>query len=358
MAVLSLPELAAPLLGAIVDRTSKKQILSVTTGMEGVVTFCLIGALIMTSHSTTPLYIAAIMLGALEVLDWPAFQAMFAVTVPAQQLAKANSLWNGLEATLVIVGPVVGGYLVGRSMALALLIVSTSYILAWALLFLIRVNEPPLPVLPVSRSEMLTGLNYVWKNTRIRYLLAISTVWNVVESAGMPFILVVLRRHLHLNAAVTGVTYGMEGVGTLLGTVMFAMVSPWVPRNVGVVMGAIIGSALFGLWFFVGTGGEAVALILAMGMISAFYSLNIRTWRQEIVPHEIFGRVIAIFRMTARSTTPFIPLLGSLAIAQLGLPLFYLGIGVGGLITSTWLGWRMLFSTSREFRSSVDPSGR
>ncbi|MCY0863899.1 MAG: MFS transporter, partial [Sulfobacillus sp.] len=169
--------------------------------------------------------------------------------------------------------------------------------------------------------------------------MAISTVWNVVESAGMPFILVILRRHLHLNAAVTGVTYWMEGVGTLIGTVIFAMVSQWVPRNVGVVMGAIIGSALFGLSFFGGTGGEAVALILAMGMISAFYSLNIRTWRQEIVPHEIFGRVIAIFRMTARSTTPFTPLLGSLAIAQLGLPLFYLGIGVGGLIASTWVGW-------------------
>ena len=349
---LSLPELAAPALGTVVDRASKKVILAIAAGAGGIVPLLLIGALATTPRHVLSLYIAATVLGALEVLDWPAFQAVFPLMVPAPQLTKANSLWSAIEGMLMILGPAAGGYLVGQAMVRSLLMVSISYFLALAVLLIIRFEEPTTPRPHASwAAETRAGCTYVWKNPRIRRLLAISTVWNVVESAGTTFILVVLRRHLHLNATVTGMTFGLEGMGNLLGTVIFATVSKWVPRNTGTITGALLGCALFALWSWVVTIGQAVALILAMGVISTFYSLHIRTWRQEIIPHEIFGRVISTFRMTARSTTPFSPLLGSWAIAQVGLPLFYLGIGASGFITLAGLGWRF-------FQSPTPPDDR
>ncbi len=155
-------------------------------------------------------------------------------------------------------------------------------------------------------------------------------------------ILIVLRRHLHLSATLIGVEFAVEGLGNLLGTILFATFLQWVPRKWGIVLGASLGSALCAFWFGINHLAAGLILILSISSIAALYSLNIRTYRQEIVPQELFGRVISTFRMVARIITPFAPVMGSWVIAKVGVSVFFLGLGIGGLILTAGLGLSVL----------------
>ncbi len=175
---LSLPEFMAPVMGTLADRHSKRTILLMTNGLSAITVLGLV--LIMSTAPSTLLlaiYSGAFFLGVLDVLDWPAFQAIFPVMLPKHQLVQANSLWHGLEALIVILSPVLAGLLIAFSLTLTLWVIALSYFCSLLVLLVIRLPNTETAKKSASwHSDLGAGWSYIWSNREIRGVLGISIV--------------------------------------------------------------------------------------------------------------------------------------------------------------------------------------
>jgi MFS family permease len=298
------------------------------------------------------LYAVGFTTGLLTVFFDVADQSYLPVLIDAEDLVEGNAKLQIPASAAQIVGPGIGGGLIGLVAApFTILIDAASFVVSGVLISLIRKPEPkPERKLAADgshtslRQEIAEGLRYVTGNRYLRMIAGSTATSNLGTSIAFSIFPVFAYVQLRLSPGLVGAAFGIGSIGVLAGAVLAAPLA----KRLGVGW-AIIGSMLM-------TGPAALILValpsaaLIAGVVLAFstflmgftavvYNVNQVSFRQAITPLDMQGRMNATMRFIVWGTMP----LGSVIGGLLGtfLPL-RTTIFIGAVVAATAFIWLVL----------------
>ena len=279
--------------GETADRHNRKTIL-LWCYLGEITTAVTLACAAIFHFTSIPLLLAlSAMFGASRAYMGPASTALGQMLVTKALLPRAiawNSLaWQGGS----IIGPALGGLLVGISAGLSYSVTTCLYVVAAGAVLLIRGNTQPI-VNPGSRwALMKEGLGYVWANKIV--FGAISLDLFAVLLGGATALLPVFARDI-LHAGPQG--FGILRAGPAIGATLVAATLASVPirRHAGLIM--FFGVALFGAATIVfGLSTSLPLSVVALATLGGADMLSVyvrQTLVQIVTPDQMRGRVAAV----------------------------------------------------------------
>jgi predicted MFS family arabinose efflux permease len=307
--------------------------------------------------------------------------ATVAVTAPVGLLREGNAMTNTVFSVCFVIGPLLGGVIVGLGSVRAALWASG------AVVGLVAVTLRAATGLPAaslqegsSKGRLRAALSYVRDQPVLRSLLAIQAVGLVFFAMSIPVELVLAQRTLHGGAGGYAALLTTWGSGGIVGSVVFArwrFHSTWLFMALGasalglgfIIMAvsptlavAAVGSAVAGA----GNGVLPVAARTALQehsrpqWIALLMSLNDSMWQALPGVGILFGGAVA--QLDGPRTALWVGSVGSLLIAAVVAILLRPGAGIFGALPpdSAPVGPLTFAAHQRsEFRPSFDetPTG-
>jgi Na+/melibiose symporter-like transporter len=234
----TLPTLAAPLGGLVVDRVRRRPLMIATDCVIGVVVLSLL--LVQGPGQLWLVYAVAILYGASNVIFASAQSALLTVMLPTHLLGDANSALQTVREGLRLVAPLAGAALfvaVGGASVAA--IDAATFAVSAACLAGLR-NREGRPPGGEHRFmvEVTAGLRHVWRTLALRQIVLASAVALLVVGFSETLVFAVVDRGLHRPPAFVGICGAVQGVGAIAG----GLTAPWALRTLG--DGRLVGAGL------------------------------------------------------------------------------------------------------------------
>ncbi|MFK0257278.1 MFS transporter [Streptomyces sp. NPDC090445] len=297
--------------GVLADRLPKRPLLIATQSLMGL-TGVALAALTLAGHvQVWHVYVAALLLGLITVVDNPARQTFVSEMVGPAQLANAVSLNSANFQSARLVGPALAGVLITAvGSGWAFLLNGLSFAAPVAGLLLMRTAElHPVRPQPRAKGQLREGLRYVAGRPEL--------VWPIVlvgfiGTFGFNF-------PIWLSAFVGDVFHGGAGTYGFLNTLLAAgsLAGALLAARRGasrlrlLVAAAVLFSVLEvvaaftpGFWLF-------AALLVPIGMFGLTVNVTSNASVQTATDPEMRGRVMALYMMVFTGGTPIgAPLVG------------------------------------------------
>jgi MFS family permease len=287
--------LVAFAIGPVIDRADRRVVLlGAQCGLAVGSGILLVGA-VGGAPPLALLYMAAALNGGLVSIVMPARAAMTPNLVPARLLPSAAAMNQVMWNTAAVVGPALGGIIVGRAgLVWAYGIDLATYIVAIVFAFAMRSQRPVRdPDLDEERglAAVLAGVRFLRGR---RVLQSTFTVDIVAMVFGMPRALfpILAREQFHRGAETVGWLFSAVALGALLG----ALASGWVVRVRRQGLAVLVAVGVWGAAITAfGLSGDRLVLALAClalaggaDVISAVFRATIQ---QTTVPDALRGRM-------------------------------------------------------------------
>jgi MFS family permease len=353
--------------GAWVDRLQKRRVL-ITADLGRAAILGLIPlAYVAGGLAMWQLYAIGFAAGVLTVFFEVGYQAILPDLVDRDRLVEGNSRLEISRSAAQVLGPGLGGYLVGiLSAPIAILADAISYLGSAAFLLRIRRVAPRTRLEPVSgerapsiRHEIAEGLRFYAKS---RLLLAASggiVTMNLGSTIGGAIFLVYVVRELGMRPEAIGLAFSIGSLGLLVG----AATANAFGRRFGVGPALIVATMIISVAGFLiafATPGTAFWLLVASTLLQGFAGMVINingvSIRQSLTPDALQGRVNATGKWINWSIIPIASVLGGLIATAIGLRGTIIA---GAVLAALSLPW-FLFSPIRSLRempATVTPPG-
>jgi len=298
------------------------------------------------------LYAVAVAAGVCTVFFDVSYQSYLPVLIPKEALVDGNGKLGATQSFAQVVGPGLGGGLVGLfGAARAMAADAISYAVSVASLLAIRAREePPHPDRRQKlRTEIGEGLAFVLRHPVLRKIVACTGTANLFNGIAVAMEIIFLVRILHVRPAEVGLLIALASLGGVAGGVLSGR------------LGRLIGSARV-IWFSMlvlglpqlliplAEPGWRVTLFVVGLAADAFcavvYNVAQVSYRQAICPPRLLGRMNAAVRWVVWGALPLGGLIGGALGTWLGVRAT-LWIGFAG----SWAaGWWVFFSPLRGVR--------
>jgi MFS family permease len=319
--------------GNFADVHNRKRVQFITQIILAVLSLIL--AVTTLSNTVTPaiIYIVTIGTAIVVAFDLPARQALIPNLVDRKHLPSAMSLNFIMFQTSLVIGPAIGGFLIGASgVGIVYLINAFSFSSVLLALFLIKTSGEPIgEKSTVSLSAMLDGLKFVRSKTLIWSTMILDFFSTLFASATV--ILPIFAKDILM--------VGPEGLGLLyaapsVGAVLTGLVMANFPRikNQGIILLSAVG--VFGVATIVfGLSKNFLVSLIALGFVGAGDSVStiIRNVIRNIeTPDYIRGRMTSINMIFFMGGPQLGEFEAGLLAAFVGAPLSVVVGGAGSLI--------------------------
>ena len=309
--------------GAWADRLPRRPIM-IATDLGRMMTSALIPFAAVSGYLSFEILLIAAVLGGLQSVFFDAaWSALLPNLVSRKQLTDATSKLMGSQSLAQVVGPALGGLIVGLvgGPAAMWIPVLTFALSAW---FLMRIRTPEVVLdRSVSATTMWTevreGLTELWREPVVKALMNSAMVLNFGGWIFLSVYVLFMTNDLGLGSGSIGLVFASGGVGALVGTV----IAPRLASSLGVGRSILIGAVAFGIsnlpvplafyWKEVALPAVVIAETGAWLSLMVF-NVNSFALRQAITPDHLRGR-IAASRMTLISGAT---MLGGLAGGAIG----------------------------------------
>ncbi|MFI6813446.1 amino acid adenylation domain-containing protein [Nonomuraea sp. NPDC050328] len=324
--------LAAPLVGAIVDRSGKRSMMVLGNCLAGGVQL-LFGLLLWSGNlAVWHIYPLTAALSVTLIFQRLAYSSALPQLVPKRYLGHAAGVVQMLLGTSQFVAPLLavallagiglGGILVIDVASFAVVLVALALIRFPATLGLER-REP-------MATEIAAGFSMSLGNRHLRAALLYFAVLNVMLAAVLMSVSPLVLSFADLGTA--GRVAFVGGLGATLGGVLVAL---WGGPRRRRMRAVLLGTLLLSL-FAVVTGLHASPLVVAVGAFGLWCSLSVvngvfMTIIHVKVPQRFHGRVMAFNQMISWSTLP----IGMAVVAPLGERLLEPLLAPGGALASS-----------------------
>jgi MFS family permease len=287
----------APFAGYLVDHLPRRKLgMVASAGLALTATILMaIAAGWLPSHGTPLIYMAIALTGMVRAFLTPIYNALFARVLPRSQFARGAGVGSVVFQLGLVIGPALGGLLVGWSGKGAAYGLAAGLAIGAALaLALLRVSELPaaLERAPVFAS-IHEGLRFVFGHQILLGALALD-MFSVLFGGAVALLPAFIKDILHAGPEALGILRAAPAVGAV-------MVGVWLSRrppehNAGRLL--LIAVAGFGLCI-VGFALSrdlwlSAALLLASGLCDGVSVVIRSTILQLATPDEMRGRVSAI----------------------------------------------------------------
>ena len=354
--------LLAPFTGVLADLWDRKTIVVSMDVLRGLIILSL-AFVFRSGHLTMPiLYVATIFSSLCGVLFGPAISATIPGLVKKDELVKANSLNNLSRAATMIMGPVLGAFLLGTSGYFGVFFIN-------GIAFLLSALSETFIRFPHMAKEQISmedpspggqfflsfkeGFSYMWRNVGLRSLIFYATALNFL---GAPLLNVVFpyfgKEILALEAQQYGTIQAMLPVGFLFGTGLVGYLTKKFRKEFlltscitmqGLVVGLLGFFAIPSVYGSAGIGTTLVALsssLLLIGLMNTLVNVPFQVMLQETVPDGYRGRVYGLIDSIGQMLVPLSMAFSGVLVDRFSTASLFL---FSGLITAA-LGLRMASS--------------
>ncbi|HEV2109505.1 MAG TPA: MFS transporter [Thermomicrobiales bacterium] len=295
--------LAAPVAGAVLDRIDRRRVLLIVQ-LTLVVSGFALAVLVQTGViQVWQIMLIAIVNGVASGFDWPARLTLMPALVERRQLKSAVALTAAAFNGSRIIGPAIGGYLIGLVGLAACFYFNAAmyvpFVIVLATLSIDRVVVPPDQVAGVRGAfgNLLDGYKYIWRTPTIRGLLSVDIVPLMFGIAYFTLAPAVARDVLGLGGRGLGLLLAANGIGALAGTIGVAMLSGVRQRGRIVIMGVGCFAVLLVCYALSSNMILSLVLILMLGLATSTYATFNDTLVQTLVDENYRGRVLAVYTM-------------------------------------------------------------
>jgi MFS family permease len=315
--------------GVVVDRLGPRRVilgsdLSRALLIGGVAAVVLLGHL-----SILLLFLIAAIFGVFDAVFYPATMTLVPALVSPERLSAANGVWQlAVEGTL-IVGPPLGGLVVGLAgPGPAFLVDAASFLVAFGALLVVRVTTDPSPASAPTESgwaSLTAGVRTSLGNPLLRALMPLTAVLNLSAGGPLNVGIPLLARSHGWGPGGYGLIEGGLGAGILVGGAAMGA-GHRLPRPGLSVLG--MAAALGVMTVLLGAAPVlplAMLLALVMGALVSATNVAVVSLVQQQTPAEVLGRVMSVLMFSSMSLTP-ISYAVSGGVAR--------GIGVNGLFAA------------------------
>jgi DHA3 family tetracycline resistance protein-like MFS transporter len=307
----SLPQVLFVLAGGVLaDRVDRRGLM-----IAGDAIRCLaigtIGVLSLTGDLTVPLVIGLVaVFGIGQAVFQPAFSSIVPSIVPEDLLVEANSLAQFVRPfAMTLVGPLVGGLLVG-GVGAGWAFVTDAASFAFSAMMILLMRTRPVARDPEARTSMLAdvaeGFRYVRDNRWLLVAMVAATVsllatWGPWETL-VPF---VVKNDLGGTATDLGLVFGAGGVGAVTAAIVMGQRGK-LPRRAITALYAAWAVGMFGTAGFGIVTGVWQAMLVAL-VTEAGITVLVVIWFtlvQRLVPSALLGRVVSLDWMISTAGVP------------------------------------------------------
>lgn len=340
--------------GVWIDRLPRRAVMIWTDLLRAAALLCIPLAAVLGLLHLEVLYAVGFVVGTLSVFFNVAYQSFLPDVVPRAALTDANSKLETSRSGAEVLGPGLGGTLIGVIGSIAAVWLNILTFVASAFfLGSIRVAEhvsPRQAAVPLW-SGLREGLRYVWAHPLIRPLVLCASTINFAQGLLDAMLILHLSRDLGLTPAQIGLVYMGGNVGFVLGALLSERVAAWLGLGRAALGAALIAGLglvlvpLSGTLGVLAIPGLIVARLL-FGFGAVVFSVQHVSLRQAITPRELQGRMHASVRFFAGGVVPLGALLGGLLGQRFGVGIALGAAGVVGFGAWLWL-WRTGVPTVR-----------
>jgi MFS family permease len=297
--------------GVVVDRFPRLRIMFISDILSGTVVVFIAVFSWLNLLEIWHIYVASLIFGLVEAFFFPAYQAVIPQITPPELLTSANSL-NGLSQRVTgIVGPMIGAGLVAAGgTPLAFALDALSFFVSAAFVFPLlrdrlfekqaeagtaKTRQPASVILKQGFGDLREGWNAIVSVPWIWITIVIFGFLNIMEGSpravAMPFL---IKNDLHADVSLLGFLGSAFSVGYVAGALWLGQYKRLHRRgplaNIATMLTGVV-LLLFGLKF------PIPILIAGMVVYGISYSIFGLVWNitlQEMVPHDLLGRVYSI----------------------------------------------------------------
>jgi MFS family permease len=297
------PWLLFPLIsGALVDRLDRRRVMGYADAARTVLIGTIGVAALLGWASIPLLYVVFFLMGTLETLFDNASQAIIPALVSRDRLERANSR---LYATEIIsnqlAGPPLGGFLFGLAVAVPFFLDAGTYAAAAALVLALRgefrpkrlEDAPPTTLV----AEIGEGLRWLWSHRLIRTLAIMLGVFNMTFAATDAILVLFAQDVLGLGGFGYGVLLSSTAVGGLIGSLTADKIVAWLGPGRTLQASVLISTLVLTLVAFSESAVVVWAVFLLVGISVVVWNVITVSFRQAVVPEDIFGRVNSVYRL-------------------------------------------------------------
>ena len=297
---------AKPYMSVFVDRFDRRKLLVLTQSLS------MIQALLMAILTLTGLVqvwhimVLSLLIGLINALDNPTRQSFYPSLVSPDKLSNAIALNSAVINGSRLIGPAVGGVLIGLlGEGICFLLNGISYIAVIVALLLMR--------LPSTRGgtakqkvleDMRDGFRYVVRNIPIRALLLLMSAISFFGLPLMTFIPAYVKTILHGESEMLGLLLSCIGVGSFVAALYLAARKSVLGLGKVVMLSGVLLGIGLSVMAFVTIPWVAAVLCLPIGftIIAAVASIN--TLLQTLSGEDKRGRVMGYMAMAFTGMAP------------------------------------------------------
>jgi len=252
--------LLSPLAGQVVDRVPAKRLL-VWLGFAEAVVCVGIGVW----HGMTATISLMLALSSLVAFSFPGYSALVPTIAGEENIAASQGTMQAVQGVAAVLGPVLGGVLVGWvGQSWPLFIDAVSYALAALATTWLRHDRRPSArntIEHAASDKMLAGVSFLWNDRLLRPLVLTTLVFllalNMINVAEVFFVTVTL----HGSALAYGTVGASFGAGSVVGSILAGRLDQGFVRLARSVLIAIT---------VVGVAMTAIGLVTRVGYIYPF----------------------------------------------------------------------------------------
>ena len=313
--------LMAPLAGTLVDRVDRRRLMLVSDIVR-FGTSALLALLFAADLLTLPVVlVAAVVAATAGSVFTPAYMASITMLVPVDDRATANSLVGVNEAVAGVLGPAVGGVLIGVwGTSSALWFDAATFVVALLLVFASRVPMPARAEGSTDRADADTdgpfaAIGLLRRNRSIRDLTMVAVALNTFV-APVPVLMVALAAGpLGLGGTGFGLLQAAIPLGMVVGFVLGPRLSTVRPAPLVALAVTSVGIAL--------AGATTLGLVAGLTFVAAGVGVGVantllRTRFQNDIEPSLQGRVFALLGALGQIGRPAGLLMAAPLLAVLG----------------------------------------
>lgn len=292
----------SPLGGAYADRVDRRRLLQWSQGLAMLVAAAL-AVVSLAGHATAwEVLVSVVLTTAAATFDQPARQALIPALIPTEQLPQAFALLNPSRELAVLIGPALAGLLIAASgPGLMYAVDAATYLLLVVSLGLIRVAE--LPGAPLHESiwrQIADGFVFVRRRRIVWMMTSLDLSATLFSSYRVVLPALALTRW-GIGAEGYGLLSSLPSAGALLATYTVFRV---VGRSRGLGRVLLSSTVAYGLSAILlaraGSVPVAVVALLLLGACDAMATTIRHAAVQLETPHELRGRVSAVYQMASK----------------------------------------------------------
>lgn len=289
--------------GLLADRINRKTLLLVTQGIMMLIAAALAIASAMDRATPGVMLFLMLLMGITMAFNIPAWQVLTPRLVPREELTKAIFL-NGLQFNMArIVGPGLGGLLLGWQGATILFVINTISFVG-VMLTVMSTPDSPAPKRTEKRSvlaEIREAMSFTWHHRGARAIFIALTLFGLLAAPlfrMLPqFVSEVYEtRHMknHHQEFAYGCLLAMMGLGAVLGVVLLKVVPKWYPKHHLIPLSILLAGLSIALYGAANTVWLGAPLMMLNGAFWLWSFSTAFAALQMLVQDAMRGRVLAI----------------------------------------------------------------